>query len=235
MRWILLKRSFDILQLTGVDISKGLANGRHLAHTKSTQQGGGCNLAAAIDLHVDCTRWAGLELEPCPTAWDHLGTIEVAPCHAVGTKQHTSTPNQLAYHHTLCPIDDKRRALRHPRVVAHVDALFLDFASRLVDKLDGGLQWCIESQVVFFRKLLCMLGLAKGIILKAQLKLLASIVFDWVELCKNFAQARLDEVLPGFFLVSQQVGYCQRGVIASKKHTRWSSCCRGRCRHVNSS
>src|SRR3954453_4424423 len=154
------------------------------------EQGRRRDLALAIDLDPELVLVVGLELEPGAAVRDDLrgeehqarpGILQLAVVHA-------RRADELGHDDTLGAVDDEGPEVRHPRVVAHVDALPLDLARLLDQELDVDVQRPAVGQVLGAALLLGVLGIAELVVKELQLHDLAGEVLDRADLIEHLAE-----------------------------------------------
>ena len=138
---------------------------------------------------------ARLELEPRPAVRDDLRAVQHAPGRRVleGGVVDTGRTDELAHHDALRAVDDERALVRHPRVVAHVDALALDLAGLLDEELDFDMERLDERPVADPALVLGELRVAERVVEEPELHDLAGEVLDGADLVEELAQALRDE------------------------------------------
>ena len=205
---VLLERRADVGHVTAVH---GGEEAHHLvvrlpAH--GPQELGGLELALAVDLDVELVAGGRLELQPRSTVGDDLCREELAAGGGVLGRGvvDAGRAHELAHDDALRAVDDEGALLRHPREVAHVDALLLDLAGLLDAQLDVHVERLGEGQVTRAALELAVLGLAELVDLEVQLHDLAGEVLDGADLVEEFAQAVLDEPAVRFQLQLDEVG-----------------------------
>ena len=172
------------------------------------QQGGRRDLALAIHLDPQLVLVVGLELEPGAAVRDDLGAEQ----HAAGrgvldlAVVDAGRADELADDDTLRAVDDERALVRHPRVVAHVDALALDLAGLLDQELDIDVERLAEREVLGPALLLGVLGRAELVVEELELHHLAGEVLDRADLVEQLAQPLVHEPLERIELEFDQVG-----------------------------
>ena len=205
---VLVERVRDV-RVLGVDVDRAeqpgdLVVGR-VAH--GTQQGRRRDLALAVDLDPQLVLVVRLELEPGTAVRDDLGReqhpagrgiLELAVVHA-------GRADELADHDALGAVDHERPHVRHPRVVAHVDALALDLAGLLDQELDLHVQRPAEGEVLGPALLLGVLRRPELVVQEPELHDLLREVLDRADLVEQVPEALLDEPLEGLELELDEV------------------------------
>ena len=137
----------------------------------------------------------GLELEPGAAVGDHLGGEEVAARRRILDLAVVDArrAHQLADHDALGAVDDEGPEVRHPRVVAHVDALPLDLAGLLDQELHLDVQRAAVGQVARAALELGVLRVPELVIQELQLHHLGGEVLDRADLVEQLPQALLHE------------------------------------------
>ena len=175
------------------------------------EQGRRRDLALAVDLDPQLVLVVGLELEPGAAVRDDLGReqhparrriLELAVVHA-------GRAHELADDDALGAVDDERPHVRHPRVVAHVDALALDLARLLDQELDVHVQRPAEREVLGPALLLGVLRGPELVVEELELHHLAGEVLDRADLVEQVPQALLDEPLEGLELELDEVRHLE--------------------------
>ena len=171
------------------------------------EQGRGGDLALAVDLDPQLVLVVGLELEPRAAVGDHLGgeqhpararVLELAVVHA-------RRADELADHDPLGAVDHEGAHLRHPRVVAHVDALALDLAGLLDQELHVHVERPAVREVLRPALLLGVLRRPELVVQELELHHLLGEVLDGADLIEQVPQALLDEPLEGLELQLDEV------------------------------
>src|SRR3954454_9270463 len=171
----------------------------------------GRDLALAVHLDVQLVGLRGLELQPGAAVRDHLGREEHPPRRRVLDLAvvHAGRADELAHDDALRAVDHERAHVRHPRVVAHVDALALDLAGLLDQELDVDVQRSAEGEVLGPALLLGVLRRPELVVQELELHDLAREVLDRADLVEQVPQALVDEPLEGLELELDEVRHLE--------------------------
>ncbi len=206
---VLVERARDE-RVLGIDVDRAeqRADLVVLLVADRAEQGRRRDLALAIDLDPQLVLVVGLELEPGAAVRDDLGAEQ----HAAGRQVlrlavvDARRADELAHDDALGAVDHERALVRHPGVVAHVDALALDLAGLLDEQLDVDVERLGERQVLGAALLLGVLGLPELVVEELELHDLAGEVLDRADLVEQLAQPLLHEPAEGIQLQFDQVG-----------------------------
>ncbi len=82
-------------------------------------------LPLSINSYVNDVVCIGLELDPCTTTWDNLGTEGLLTLNILCGEEYTERTSQLRYYYTLNTRDNEGSVVRHEWEVRHEDLLLL--------------------------------------------------------------------------------------------------------------
>src|SRR3989344_9156718 len=139
-----------------------------LAQAKSPQEGGNRDFALTVNLDIKHPGGSRFKLQPGAPHRNNLGAIYVTATMRHGGEEYAAGANQLADDHPLSPINYKSTPGCHPRVIAKIDLLLLDFASNFISQLNDRFEGRFKTDIIFPGLFLGQLGRFKMVLLETQ-------------------------------------------------------------------